>query len=172
MKYFIFLTGILIILLPKISFSQLQVGYVDSDTISDNLPDAQDARQKLDALIQEWQNELNRMESEIKTKRDDFEKRKLIMTELTSNEAEQEITNLEKAMTDYRNKKFGANGEVFQKQNEVMKPIQNKIFNVIQQIALEEDLDFVFDRSGDIMFLFAKEEYDLTTEVLERLKLE
>lgn len=172
MKYFIFLTGILIILLPKNSFSQLQVGYVDSDTILDNLPDAQDARQKLDALIQEWQNELNRMESEIKTKRDDFEKRKLIMTELTSNEAEQEIINLEKAMTDYRSKKFGANGEVFQKQNEFMKPIQNKIFNVIQQIALEEDLDFVFDRSGDIMFLFAKEEYDLTTEVLDRLKLE
>jgi outer membrane protein len=50
--------------------------------------------------------------------------------------------------------------------------VQNKIFNTIQEIAVEEDLDFVFDRSGDIMLLYAKEEYDLTALVLERLKLE
>ncbi len=172
MKYFIILATALIILLPNISYSQLKVGYVDSDTIMENLPDAQDARQKLDGLIQEWQSELNKMESEIKAKRDDFEKRKLIMTEQTSEEMQQEIDKLEKEMADFRDKKFGANGEVFQKQNELMKPIQNKIFNTIQQLALEEDLDFVFDRSGDILFLYAKEEYDLTAEVLERLKLE
>jgi outer membrane protein len=148
------------------------VGYVDSDTILDNLPDAQDARQKLEALIQEWQNELRKMETDINAKRDDFEKRKLIMTEQTSIETEEEIKKLEGELSAYRDKKFGANGEVFQKQNELMKPIQNKVFNTIQQIALEEDLDFVFDRSGDIMFLYAKEDYDLTAQVLERLKLE
>jgi outer membrane protein len=148
------------------------VGYVDSDTILDNLPDAEDARQKLDAFIQEWQNELRNMETDIKTKRDDFEKRKLIMTELTSKEAEQEIKKMEEELSAYREKKFGANGEVFQKQNELMKPIQNKVFNTIQQIAIEEDLDFVFDRSGDILFLYAKEDYDITAQVLERLRLE
>ncbi len=171
MKYFIFLSCI-VFFISNLSFPQLKVGYVDSDTILDNLPDAQDTRQKLDALIQEWQNELRTMEAEIKAKRDDFEKRKLIMTELTSKETEQEITKLETELAAFRDKKFGANGEVFQKQNELMKPIQNKVFNTIQQIALEEDLDFVFDRSGDIMFLYAKEEYDLTAQVLERLKLE
>ena len=171
MKYFIFLSCILFFI-PNVSFPQLKVGYVDSDTILDILPDAEDARQKLDALIQEWQNELRKMEADIKAKRDDFEKRKLIMTELTSKEAEQEITKLETELSAFRDKKFGANGEVFQKQDELMKPIQNKVFNTIQQIALEEDLDFIFDRSGDMMFLYAKEEYDLTALVLERLKLE
>jgi outer membrane protein len=53
-----------------------------------------------------------------------------------------------------------------------MKPVQNKIFNTIKDIAVEEDLDFVFDRSGDLMFLYAKEKYDLTSKVLEKLKLE
>ena len=53
-----------------------------------------------------------------------------------------------------------------------MKPVQNKIFTAIQEIAEEEDLDFVFDRSGDIMMLYAKEEYDLTARVIERLSLE
>jgi len=170
MKHFIFLS--IIIIFSGIAFPQLKVGYVDSDTILDNLPDAQDAQQKLDALIQEWQVELKKLEADITLKRDDFEKRKLIMTEQTSKEAEEEINKLEKELADYRDKKFGANGEVFQKQNELMKPIQNKIFTAIQEIAVEEELDFVFDRSGDMLFLYAKEEYDLTAKVLERLKLE
>jgi len=158
--------------LSSFSFAQLKIGYVDSDTIMDNSPDIQDARQKIDALIQEWQTELKRMESELKAKQSDYEKRKLIMTEQTSSEALAEIAKLEKEIGDYRDKKFGANGELFQKQNELMKPIQNKVFLIIQEIANEEELDFVFDRSGDITFLFAKPDYDLTSKVIERLKLE
>jgi outer membrane protein len=138
----------------------------------DNYPDVQDARQKLDALIQEWQAELRKLESDLKTKQDDYDKRKLIMTEQTSAEVMAEITKLEKEISDYRDKKFGANGELFQKQNELMKPVQNKVFTIIQQVATEEELDFVFDRSGDIIFLYAKPEYDLTAKVIERLKLE
>ncbi len=160
------------LLLSSISIAQLKIGYVDSDTIMDNSPDMQDARQKIDALIQEWQTEVRRMETELKAKQDDYDKRKLIMTEQTSSEALAEIAKLEKEIGDYRDKKFGANGELFQKQNELMKPIQNKVFTIIQQIATEEELDYVFDRSGDIIFLFAKPDYDLTSKVIERLKLE
>jgi len=165
----------LFIYLPLLSFvsnAQLKIGYVDSDTIMDNYPDVQDARQKLDALIQEWQTEIRKLESELKAKQDDYDKRKLIMTEQTSIEVMAEITKLQKDIADYRDKKFGANGELFQKQNELMKPIQNKVFTIIQQVATEEELDFVFDRSGDILFLYAKPEYDLTAKVVERLKLE
>jgi outer membrane protein len=165
----------LFVYLPLLSFvgnAQLKIGYVDSDTIMDNYPDVQDARQKLDALIQEWQTEVRKLESELKAKQDDYDKRKLIMTEQTSVEAKADITKLEKEIADYRDKKFGANGELFQKQNELMKPIQNKVFTIIQQVATEEELDFVFDRSGDILFLYAKPEYDLTAKVIERLKLE
>ncbi len=165
----------LFVYLPLLSFvsnAQLKIGYVDSDTIMDNYPDVQDARQKLDALIQEWQTEIRKLESELKTKQDDYDKRKLIMTEQTSSEVMAEITKLQKDIADYRDKKFGANGELFQKQNELMKPVQNKVFTIIQQIATEEELDYVFDRSGDIVFLFAKPEYDLTAKVIERLKLE
>jgi outer membrane protein len=165
----------LFVYLPLLSFvsnAQLKIGYVDSDTIMDNFPDVQDARQKLDALIQEWQAELKKLESDLKAKQDDYEKRKLIMTEQTSTEAMADITKLQKEIADYRDKKFGANGELFLKQNELMKPLQNKVFTIIQQVATEDDLDFVFDRSGDILFLYAKSEYDLTAKVIERLKLE
>ncbi|MFZ1519873.1 MAG: OmpH family outer membrane protein [Ignavibacteriaceae bacterium] len=155
----------------SISFAQLKIGYIDSDAIMDNLPDVQDARQKLDALIQEWQSELNKLENEWKTKYDDYEKRKLIMTDQTRTETEASLVQLETQIAQYREKKFGTNGELFQKQDELMKPVQNKIFVALKEIAVEEDYDYVFDRSGDIMILFAKEQYDLTSQVLEKLKL-
>jgi len=159
------------ILVSSFSFAKLKIGYIDSDTIMDQLPDVQDARQKLDALIQEWQGELNKMENEWKTKYDDYEKRKLIMSDQTRAETEAALVKLETDMAQYREKKFGTNGELFQKQDELMKPVQNKIFIALKELAEQEDFDFVFDRSGDIMILFAKEKYDLTSRVLDRLKL-
>lgn len=161
----------LLLFTSSFSLAQLKIGYIDSDAIMDNLPDVQDARQKLDALIKDWQAELNKMENDWKSKYDDYEKRKLIMTDQTRSETEAALVKLENDIAQYREKKFGTNGELFQKQDELMKPVQNKIFNVLKEIAEEENYDFVFDRSGDIMFLYAKEQYDLTSKVLDRLKL-
>jgi outer membrane protein len=94
------------------------------------------------------------------------------MTDQTRVELEQELVKLEQQIAEYREKKFGTNGELFQKQDELMKPVQNRVFKAIEEIALEEDFDYVFDRSGDIMLLFAKEEHDITARVLESLKIE
>lgn len=173
MKSFgIILSALILTVFSSASFAQLKIGYVDSNTIMSNLPDAQDARKKLDAIVKEWQDELNKKEADWKTKYDDYEKRKLIMTDQTRSETETELMNMEKDISDFREKKFGTNGELFQKQDELMKPVQNKIFTAIQSIAQDENLDFVFDRSGDVMLLYAKEEYDITNKVLDKLKLE
>jgi outer membrane protein len=161
----------ILLITSSISVAQLKIGYIDSDAIMDNLPDVQDARQKLDASIQEWQTELNKLEGDWKAKYDDYEKRKLIMTDQTRAETEAALVQLETQIAQYREKKFGTNGELFLKQDELMKPVQNKIFVALKEIAEQGDYDFVFDRSGDIMILFAKEQYDLTAKVLEKLKL-
>jgi outer membrane protein len=152
--------------------AQLKIGYVDSDTIMEKLPDAKDAQTRLDALIAEWQEELRRMENEWQTKYDDYEQRKLIMSDQKRAETEKELVSLENKITSYRQQKFGPTGELFKKQTEIMEPIQNKVFNVIQEVAEEQELDFVFDRSGDIIFLYAKPEYDITALVLEKLEIE
>ncbi len=162
---------LLLVFISSLGFAQIKIGYIDSDTIMDQLPDVQDVRQRLDALIQEWQAELSKLEREWKSKYDDYEKRKLIMSDQTRIETEQQLVQLENRITEFRDKKFGANGELFQKQDELMKPVQNKIFNAIKEVAQEEDLDFVFDRSGDIMILYAKDKYDISAKVLSKLKL-
>ena len=159
-----------LLFIPAFSFAQLKIAYVDSDAIMDNLPDAQDARQRLDGFVQEWQTELSKIEADWKTKYEDYEKRKLIMTDQTRAEMEAELMKLEKSIADYREKKFGTNGELFLKQDELMKPVQNRVFTAIKEIAKEDDYDYVFDRSGDVLLLFAKEKYDITPKVLARLK--
>ncbi|MGA7836664.1 MAG: OmpH family outer membrane protein, partial [Ignavibacteriaceae bacterium] len=140
-------------------------------TVLDKLPDAKDAQQKLDTYIREWRSELSKMEGELNAKKNEFDRRKLIMTAQTKNSMEKEISDLQKQIDEYRDKKFGTRGELYQKQDELMRPIQNKVYSVIKEVANEEDLDFVFDRSSDVTLLFAKEEYDITPLVIDKLKL-
>lgn len=163
--------ALFLLLISGLTNAQLKIGYVDSDTIMDKFPDAQDARQKLDGFIQEWQTELTKLENNWKSRYDDYEKRKLIMSDQIRAETEAELIRLEQQVADYRDRKFGTNGELFQKQDEIMKPVQNKVFTAIKDVAKDQDLDFIFDRSGDVMLLFAKDEYDVTALVLEKLKL-
>lgn len=150
--------------------AQLKIGYVDSESIIENLPDAQDAQKKIDIQIEDWQKELNKMKDEWQKKFDDYERRKLIMSNDKRAEVEKKLITLETNMENYRQSKFGSNGELFKKQEELMKPIHNQIFNAIEEISKEKDLDFVFDRSGDLIFLYAKEKYDITPEVLRKLQ--
>ncbi len=152
------------------TFGQLKIGYVDSDTIMEQLPDAQDAQQKINNFIQEWNEELKKLDNEYGKKYKEYDENKLMMSDAKRIEVEKELRELEDEIENYRQKKFGVNGELFSKQEEIMKPIQNKIFGVIQEIAEEEEFDYIFDRSGDIMFLYAKEDYDITNLVLERLQ--
>lgn len=170
MKHFSYFTVLFTLLFISPVLAQLKIGYVDSDAIMEQLTDAQDAKQQLDALVQEWQAELNKLEREWKTKYDDYEKRKLIMSEQTRAELEAELVKMEQKIVEYREKKFGTNGELFQKQDELMKPVQNKVFNAIKKVAEEEDLDFVFDRSGGVLLLYSKDKYDITNLVLAKLK--
>ncbi len=171
MKRILFPVIIIFLVFSALSKAQVKIGYVDSDAIMDKLPDAQDAKQKLDAIVQEWQSELSKIENNWKTKYDDYEKRKLIMTDQTRAETEADLVKLEKQVADYREKKFGTNGEMFQKQDELMKPVQNKVFSAIKEVAIEEDYDYVFDKSGDILLLYAKDKYDITSKVLQKFKL-
>ncbi len=70
-----------------------------------------------------------------------------------------------------RNKNFGQNGELFKKQNELMKPVQDRIFKAVQDVAKEEGYDYVLDKSGDILLMYANEKYDLTQKIFNKLKV-
>jgi outer membrane protein len=82
---------------------------------------------------------------------------------------ERELSELDRRIAEFQMQKFGPDGELYRKQDELIKPVQSKIFNAIKEVALEEGFDFVFDKSGEILLLYANEKYDLTQKVLNKL---
>jgi outer membrane protein len=149
---------------------QSKIGHINSEQIMQSLPEAVDAQKSLDALVAQWEAELQKMQADWKKKFDEYDKKKLILTDQARAESERELREMDQGISDYRNKKFGQNGELFQKQNEVMKPIQNKMFQVLETVAKEDGFDYVFDKSGEILLLYANDKLDLTQKVLSRMQ--
>ncbi|RPH35677.1 OmpH family outer membrane protein [bacterium] len=167
MKYFLVA---LLLAAASLAPAQSKIGHINSEAIMQTLPEAVDAQKTLDQLVSQWEGELQKMQAEWKRKFDDYDKRKLILTDQVRADAERELRELDQSIADYRNKKFGQNGELFQKQNDVMKPIQNKVFKVLDEIAKEDGYDYVFDKSGEILLLYANEKNDLTQKVITRMQ--
>ncbi|MCI0474247.1 MAG: OmpH family outer membrane protein [Ignavibacteria bacterium] len=146
-------------------YSQTKVGYIDSKKIIDNMQEAKDAKVKLDELVSQWQKELNLLQDSLKKYKEDFDKKKLILSEQLKLQYETNIKNLESTVANYKVQKFGEGGEYFQKQTEFMKPVQDRIFKAIETVALKEDFDYVFDRNSDLLLLYVNEKYDVTLKV-------
>jgi outer membrane protein len=155
---------------PVLAFAQSKVGHINSEQIMQTLPEAQDAQKSLDNMVQQWESEIQKMQADWKKKFDEYDKKKLILTDQARADREKELRELEASIADYRNKKFGQNGELFQKQNEVMKPIQNKMFKILEDIAKEDGYDYIFDKSGEILLLYANDKNDLTQQVLKKMQ--
>ncbi len=170
MKKALFSIAILLLLQSTTALSQMKIAYFSSEAVMKQLPDAQDAQKQLDQLVADWQQELSKMQDEWKKKFEEYDKRKLIMTEQSRANTERELRELEQRIVDFRNKKFGQNGELFNKQNELMKPVQDRVFSAVKEAAIEEGYDYVFDKSGDILLMYANEKYDLTISILTKLK--
>lgn len=151
-------------------FSQTKVGYIDSKKIIESMQDSRDAKQRLDNLVTQWQNDLKVLQDSLKNMKDDFEKKKLILTDQLKQQTETQISALETSVSNFKIQKFGENGEYFTKQSEFMKPVQDKIFKAIEVVAKDGNFDYVFDRSSDILLLYVNENYDLTAKVLKELE--
>jgi len=167
-RFFLYLLLVLFFFIySSSSFAQTKVGYIDSKKIVESMQEATDAKQKLDNLVAEWQRELTVLQDSLKNMKEDFDKKKLILTEQLKQQKEQEIADLETFISNFKVGKFGENGEYLQKQKEFMKPVQDRIFLAIQTVAEDEDFDYVFDRSSEILLLYVNERYDLTAKVMK-----
>lgn len=164
----------LILLCLSVSLTKaqtLKIGYVNSAKILQEYPEAQEAQKKLDNMGKAWQSELEKMSKELQKKYEDYQKQQGMMTEQKKLAAQQELVEMEQKVYQYRNDKFGSDGELAQETEKLLQPIKDKILKVIQQIAKEEKLTFVFDKNETIMvMLYGDPAYDYTYKVLDRLK--
>lgn len=149
--------------------AQTKVGYVDSKKIVDAMPESRDAKLRLDNLVGQWQTELTTLQDSLANMKDDYEKKRLILTDQLKTQFETNITGLETAINTFKVQKFGENGEYFQKQSEFMKPVQDRVFAAIEKVAKQDDYDYVIDRSSDILLLYVNERYDITSKVMNAI---
>ena len=154
---------------PPPAAAQMKIGWFNSAAIMEKLPEAQNAQHQIDGLIADWQAELARMQNEWQKKYEEYQTKKLIMTDQLRAQEEKELQDMDRKIIEYRNKKFGQNGELFAKQNELMKPVQNKIFKVLEEIAADQEYDYIFDKSADVLLMYTNEKYDLTPVIFDRL---
>lgn len=148
-----------------------KIGYVDSQIILTQLPEAIKAQSDLDALTTVWSNQVDSMKLVLQQQYADVQKQLATMTEDQKQIKQKELIDKEQQIYAYQNQKFGQpNGEIYQKQETIFDPVKKKIYTAIEQVAKDEGMHFIFDKSGDILLLYADTSYDITFKVLDSLK--
>lgn len=158
----------MVVLASFSAFSQ-NFGYVDSEYILENIPDYKDAQEELDKLSIEWQKQLERRYAEIDKMYKNYQAEQILLTEDMKTKREEEIIKKEKEAKEYQKQKFGVDGELFQKRKELVKPIQDKVYNAIADIANYKKLGVVFDKASGLTMLYTNPKYNLSDDVLKKL---
>ena len=150
------------------TFAQ-KVAYVDSDYIMEKIPEYKAAQDEVERISERWQQELETMYKEIETMYSDYQAQEVLLPEDVKQERQEEIFQSEREAKEYREKKFGYNGELFSLQESRVKPIQDKVFRAVEAIAKRRRFDMVYDKAGETTWLYTNAAYDLSDEVLEEL---
>lgn len=151
--------------------SNVKIGFVDSDAIFKQYPEAQEVQKKLDAMIQGWQDEIDQMSQEYQTMLQDYQQKQALMTEQARQQTEQDLLSLRQKILDFQNEKLGQNGELAQQQDKMLGPVKDKIIDAIGEIAKEEGFHFILDKNDQFLIvLYGDERFDVTFRVLDKLK--
>lgn len=147
----------------------VRIGYVDMEYILQNVPEYQEASAQLEKKVQQWKNEVETELKRIdKMKQDLANERPLLTSELIK-DREDEIRFEEKKILDYQQKRFGPNGDFITQKLQLVKPIQDQVFVAVQEIAKNRDYDLIFDKSADVVTLFAADRLDVSDQVLRSI---
>ena len=165
------LVGAWLLTTSAAGFAQQKIGWVDTQQIMKELPAAVEAQGKLDALVSQWEAEINKMQNQLQQESNDYQKRRLILPEQARVQEEQKLSDMQKKIIDLRNQRFGQNGDLYQQQKAIMQPVQAKVMQAIQDVAKEGNYDYIFDKSGQILMMYANNKYDVTQLVLDKLKV-
>jgi outer membrane protein len=170
MKYPFLIT--LMMLFTAWSAYPQKYAYVDTDYIMENIPEYKDAQDELDALSVEYQKEIEAKYADIDKMYRDFQAESVLLPDDIKKKKEEEIVGKEKEVKELQKKRFGKDGDLFQKREELVKPIQEKIYNAIADIATDENFAFVFDKAGSLTILFVNPKFDISDDVLDKVGAE
>ncbi len=157
------------------SFAQtargVKIGYIDMEYILEKVPDYANALNQLEQKAQKWKQEIEVKRNEIDKLKDVLKTERVLLTRELIEEREQEIAFAETELLDYQEKRFGPKGDLIVQKSVLVKPIQDQIFTIIQDVAEQRKYDFIFDKSSDLTMLFAAQRYDISDFVVRKLSV-
>jgi outer membrane protein len=161
----------LIFLATALSFTAYgqRFAYVDTEYILDNIPEFQAAEREIEQLSIEWQTEIENKFAEIDELYRQYQAEAPLLPEEMKRQREDEIIALEREAKELQMSRFGREGELFAKRQELIQPIQDRIFEAVEQIANRGNYAVIFDKSGGTAMIFTDVRYDLSDDVLQLL---
>jgi outer membrane protein len=159
------------------AFSFLLVGFtqaqkyavIDTKYILDKMPEYKAAQKQLDDIAATWQKEIDRMQQELDKMYKDFEAEQVMLSDDLKKKREDQLFIKEKTLRDLQKSRFGFEGELFKKRQELIKPVQDKVYNAVQKLAVQRGYDFILDKSEGITVIFADPKLEKSEDVLHEL---
>lgn len=165
----LFLTLALVFTLGT-SFAQ-RIVYVDTEYILTKVSTYKEAQVQLEEMVATWQTEITEKESAVIAQKAAFEEKKALMPDNLKIKEQENIEKAQEALNQLKQKRFGVKGDLFKQQQNLIKPIQDKIYNAVKKMAEQRDYDFVLDKSTGVSILFVKPQFDMSDEVLRIMNL-
>lgn len=147
----------------------IKIGYIDMEYILEKVPDYAEAKNQLDQKAEKWKQEIETKKSDISKLKEALKTERVLLTKELIEEREEEITFQENELLEYTQKKFGPNGDLIVQKTVLVKPIQDQVFNAVQDIAEAKKYDYIFDKSSDLTMLFAAKKHDISDRVVQVL---
>lgn len=158
------------LLLSIVGFANAQkFAVVDTKYILENIPDYETKQAQLDDISIQWQKEIEEKLSQVDKMYKDYQAEGVFLTEEMKRRREDEIMAKEKEVKELQKRRFGVDGDLYKKRQELVKPLQDKVYNAIKELAEARSYAVIFDKSSDLTILFASEKYDLSEDVLDKL---
>ena len=142
---------------------------IDTRYILDKMPDYKAAQKQLDDIAADWQKDIDGKQTELDNMYKSFEAEQVMLSDDLKKKREDQLFNKEKTLRDLQRKRFGFEGDLFKKRQEFIKPIQDKVYNAVQKMAVQRGYDFVLDKSEGITIIFADPKLDKSEDVLKDL---
>ena len=157
-----------IFMLTISAFSQ-RYAIVDTKYILDKMPDYKEAQKKLDQFSEQWQKEIDTKQIEMDRMYKSFEAEQVLLSDELKKKREDELFVRERELRDLQRRRFGFEGDLFKRRQDLVKPVQDRVYNAIQKIAVNRQYDFILDKSEGITIIFADPKLDRSEDVLREL---
>jgi outer membrane protein len=161
--------AIVCLLLSLTTQAQQRYAIIDTRYILEKIPEYKEAEKKLQTVSEQWQKEIDDKQAQLDKMYKNYEAEQYMLTEELKKKREDEIFNKEKELRDLQKRRFGYEGDLFKERQKLVKPIQDRVYNAIQKLAIARSYDFVLDKSEGITVIFADPKLDKSEDVLKEL---